>query len=318
MKTTIFLSHYHQDKEIAQAIANTVARITLGQIETWFSNDASGSGGINPGDVWFNSVKSRLESCSAIIALVTPSSIHRPWIYFESGFAAHKGCDVVPLCVGIDSLNDLPFPLAMYQAYQLAHYDSIKTFFNKLLTKFAIPFDEEMGKPVLGRFISEITKLLQENPLDKPKNPNDYIVEQIKEHIDRRMIELSQSKKETEKPEEHREITYSVPITIKFPNFNVSESLMISSDRSLQSVLDDIFFMLSPRVKPFTYLVSWILLETTRHKRLIVKEIYDTLPANVVFRHGTKWVALPLDKPYSALDSSTSAGLDRLISHVEE
>src|SRR5689334_15402317 len=98
MGTKLFLSHDHRDKALAQVIARTLSRITLNQLEVWFSSDTSPSGGIPPGKMWFSEIKSQLDCSKALLALLTPNSLTRMgWLLFESGLAvANVNCDVVP------------------------------------------------------------------------------------------------------------------------------------------------------------------------------------------------------------------------------
>jgi TIR domain-containing protein len=132
----LFLSHDTRDRERAAILARMISRVSLGQIAVWHSSDQSASGGLVPGHVWLDEIRNRLEASKAVVVLLTPTSLSRPWILFESGFgAAQKHCDVIPVCVGVDRLGDVPFPLAMYQSYQLSDYESLKRFTEKLTRK---------------------------------------------------------------------------------------------------------------------------------------------------------------------------------------
>ena len=118
----IFLSHDHRDKGIAEALARTLSRITLSQLNVWFSSDSSHLGGMQPG-VWLDQIREHITGSKAIISLLTPHSISRPWLLFETGFAASlTECEVIPISVGIDSRSDIPFPLGMYQVFVITDY----------------------------------------------------------------------------------------------------------------------------------------------------------------------------------------------------
>jgi len=80
-----FISHYGGDKNIAELFSNALRRITLEQISPWFSSDDNRGGGLRPGDIWFNQILDRITQSKAVVSLLTPNSINRPWIYFESG-----------------------------------------------------------------------------------------------------------------------------------------------------------------------------------------------------------------------------------------
>src|SRR4051794_6043831 len=133
-----FLSHFSEDKEIAELIANILKRVSLEQIQPWYSSDSSPTGGLNPGSQWFAEILSKLKSSSALIAIITPNSISRPWLYFESGIAqAVENCEVIPVCVGI-SKEKVYSPLGAYQIYQLSDYRALRDFIGKLLNKFSV------------------------------------------------------------------------------------------------------------------------------------------------------------------------------------
>ena len=157
MSHNFFISHYSKDKPIAELFSNALRRITLEQINPWFSSD--NLGGLKPGDIWFNRIISKINQSKAVVSLLTPNSINRPWIYFESGIGqALENCEVIPVCIGLKRDSILP-PLGLYQCYQLNDYRSVVDFFSKLLALFEIKFDEEMSKGVIEKFVSDISKI---------------------------------------------------------------------------------------------------------------------------------------------------------------
>src|ERR1044071_6009318 len=92
----IFISHDARDAEIAGMLGRVLSRITLGQIETWHSSDGSSGGGIRPGSVWLDDIRRRLQESKALVALLTPRSVSKPWLLFEAGFAAaNQNCEVI-------------------------------------------------------------------------------------------------------------------------------------------------------------------------------------------------------------------------------
>jgi PAS domain S-box-containing protein len=149
MAPKIFLSHVSSDEKIAKVLANTLSRISLDQISMWFSSDPSPAGGIKPGQVWVEEIKSRLVASHATLVLLTPNSLHRPWLYFESGygFSNRKG-HVIPVCLGM-KLSEVPLPLAIFQCYEINDFDSLSRFCKKLFALLHIRFDEEMSSGIL-------------------------------------------------------------------------------------------------------------------------------------------------------------------------
>lgn len=300
MQRKIFISHNSGDEPTAKILATALSRITLNQITTWFSSDKTPSGGIQPGAVWLDDIREKLLESKAVVVLLTPSSIKKPWILFESGFgAANKNCDVISVCIGI-ALDKVPFPLAMYQTFQLSDYASLSKFFSKILNRYKITYDEEMSKPVLKETISSLIKAV---PLNK-ENENKEVsvkeaVEDIKQHIDRKLVGFISSQNDS--PVE----LYSVPLFINFPNLKSNQSIEIESSTTVQNVLDSIFFMLDDIVKPYTYLEKWVLTERKVGVKLIIREVAYKVPASFIFTPSSKWEANPLDTPYSAPDSSS-------------
>src|SRR5688572_29654619 len=189
----LFLSHAHSDKAVAMEIANLIDRVTLQRINVWYSSDDNARGGIGAGEGWLASIRARLEGSRAVVTLVTPQSVSRPWIYFESGFgAAHGELEVIPVCVGLDKTGDIPAPLNTYQAFQLSDTTSMNLFLRKLLAKFDVPFDEAMAnvavEPAVRLILETVSKQAQREKVREELSPKDLLLE-IKEHIDRRFIE---------------------------------------------------------------------------------------------------------------------------------
>jgi TIR domain len=310
MGSKIFLSHDHQDDELARVLAIAISRITLRQLEVWFSSDESAMGGIRPGKLWIEETRTQLNQSKAIIILITPTSLNRPWTLFEGGFgAAIPDCDVIPLCIGM-STNEVSFPLAMYKCYQLADYESLKNFTSKLLQRYQINFDEEMAKPVLERAISDFTRFTQTiNEKAKPFQINlaDLSTE-IKQHIDRRMIELverqqTQSPTQSSRPRERDNLSYTVPISINFSDFKRQQFLEIGSRTTVQDILDNVYYMIDKRVEPFQYMRTWIIREVKHSVNLVIREVGDLIPAKFIFTAATEWEVVELSEPYKSSDS---------------
>lgn len=160
MVQQVFLSHDHHDGPLAKVIAETVSRISLAQVEIWFSSDPSPFGGIKPGKRWIDEIESHLSSSCVILVLLTPNSIHRPWVYFESGYGFYsQKCQVIPLCLGL-ALADMPYPLAIFQGFQLNDFESLTGFCKKFFEQLQVRFDEEMASPILRLAADKLSALL--------------------------------------------------------------------------------------------------------------------------------------------------------------
>lgn len=123
-------------------------------------------------------------------------------------------------------------------------------------------------------------------------------------HIDRRFVELGRSLElrfgsEAERPIEIP--AYSVALRIRFGSSDERQVLAIQPGAAVEDVLDNVFFMLKPRVPPFSYLEKWALLAVGGSLRepLIVHGLSRRVPAHVVFVPGSEWQAVPLERPYA-------------------
>lgn len=306
MPHQIFLSHDSRDRKKAQAVAQVLQRLTLGQIAVWHSSDDGPDGGIRPGQVWLDEIRNRIAGSRAVVVLLTPRSLSKPWLLFEAGFgAAQQNCAVVPICIGIDSAADVPFPLAMYQAFQLADYASLRRFVEKLLALHQIPFDEVMAKPVLQEAVAALTQP-DDGHAEKPRVPLDVSLadafDNLREYFDRRFAQVLSATSETSSPSSaSSRYNIAVDLNLKAETSQL-QHVEIGSDTSVQDVLDNIYFMLNGEVDARTYLEQWVLRDLGTTEHLIVREMQYRIPAMNVFRIGSKWAVIKLPRPYTLTD----------------
>jgi hypothetical protein len=306
MPHKLFLSHDSRDREKAQAISQALQRLTLGQIVVWHSSDDGPSGGLRPGQVWLDEIRRQIAESRAVVVLLTPQSLHRPWLFFEAGFgAAQADCAVIPVCVGIDSVADVPFPLAMYQAFQLADYDSLKRFVEKLLPMHQIPFDEAMARPVLQDAVAALTK----EPSGQPHAPAAQAdptlattMDTLREYLDRRFAQLmSHPADRGASPASGLRYNVAIDLDLTSETLRV-QHVEIGPDTSVQDVLDNIYFMLNGEVGARRYLEEWVLRDLGTKEHLVMREIASRVPAMNVFHAGSKWAVIKLPRPYTATD----------------
>lgn len=113
----VFISHCHADMDIARVIASNISKLSMDKLEFWYSSDPRPTGGMEAGDIIFNKIIECINNSIATIVLLTPRSINRPWIYFESGMAQNKqNKEVIPVCVGINR-DSIRSPLINYPCY---------------------------------------------------------------------------------------------------------------------------------------------------------------------------------------------------------
>jgi len=112
-KINIFISHISEDKDIAFALKQLLESLFQDKIQLFISSDIES---IPLGYEWFSRIKTGLLSSDIAIVLISPESLQRPWINFESGAVWIQGKPVIPLCFAGQDQEKLPPPLSQLQA----------------------------------------------------------------------------------------------------------------------------------------------------------------------------------------------------------
>lgn len=132
-KPVIFISHASTDKPVAHVIKLEIEIVFGDNVEVFVS---SLPGSIEPGSDWLKPIQKKLDEATIVIVLITPISIHRPWIWFEIGASWMKMIEkkrkIYPLCAPETELSSLPEPLSRLQALSLGKAEDIKLFFKSL------------------------------------------------------------------------------------------------------------------------------------------------------------------------------------------
>ncbi len=136
-KPVIFISHASTDKPIADILKTEIDRVFANGVHVFAS---SVPGVLKPGGDWLNQIKDNLENAKAVIVLITPVSINRPWIWFEvvaswSRMLEGSG-QIYPLCAPEIDFLDLPEPLNRLHAMSLGKAEHVRLFFKTLCDQF--------------------------------------------------------------------------------------------------------------------------------------------------------------------------------------
>lgn len=148
-KSTVFISHITQEKEVAIAFKELIEASFLGMIEVFVSSDDHS---ISMGQKWLDSITDSLKSCSIEIVLCSPESIKRPWINFEAGAGWIRDIPVIPLCHSGMEPSKLPVPLNLLQAATANQVSSLNLIFPVL----AKAIDSKTPKVDFTDFIAKV------------------------------------------------------------------------------------------------------------------------------------------------------------------
>lgn len=112
----VFISHVHEDKQVADAFAVLIQDVTAGSVPTYSSSATAGDQGIKYGTEWFQWIRTRVDAADHVVAILTPNSLGRPWILFEAGLGkAGPSGSVFGIAVGISVAAASVGPFAIFQ-----------------------------------------------------------------------------------------------------------------------------------------------------------------------------------------------------------
>lgn len=114
-KPLIFISHITEEKEIAQALKDSVESTFLRMVEVFVSSSPTS---IKVGRKWLDGITDALKACKVEIILASPESIKRPWINFEAGGGWVRDIHVIPICHSGMTPDRLPAPLGSLQSVE--------------------------------------------------------------------------------------------------------------------------------------------------------------------------------------------------------
>lgn len=115
----VLISHYHEERALADAWKELLKSTSLGAIEAWYSSDSHAAGGMTIGIEWRDQLHEKLAESNFILAIQTPTSAGRPWIMWECGVASgiDKERGIIPIIYSMKP-GELANPISSYQLYQ--------------------------------------------------------------------------------------------------------------------------------------------------------------------------------------------------------
>lgn len=160
----LFLSHAADDATFANVLTDKL-RASKASLKIFV---ASRPGDISSGEEWLARIGKELQEADAYVVLLTPTSVKRPWIWFESGAAWMTGRGLIPVTAGGLVKGDVPLPLGAYQALALESPDDVIQLGRALGVNIENP-------DAFCRLVGEISQLRQETLAQsadsRPLNP---------------------------------------------------------------------------------------------------------------------------------------------------
>ena len=119
-RKSIFLSHIHEENDLAILIQKTIGDEFSGFVDVFVSSDSKS---ILAGTNFLKQIEGALLNASGAIFLISPRSVQRNWINFELGAVWIRGLGeaiipAIPFCHSGLALENLPSPLNNLNAIQ--------------------------------------------------------------------------------------------------------------------------------------------------------------------------------------------------------
>lgn len=165
-KAVVFVGHAETDKPIASLLKETIDRLLHKKVSVFVS---SVPGVIGVGKDWLDEIETNLATAKIAIPIMTPTSITRPWIWFELGASWFKMRDgnllILPACVAELNKDQLPEPLGRLQAVSFGNREETVVFFDTICKEFGVEMD---SKDEVDFFLSNLPKYseLKVDPAD--------------------------------------------------------------------------------------------------------------------------------------------------------
>jgi tetratricopeptide (TPR) repeat protein len=176
----IFISLTHQDTAIAEALCDTLKTLFGDFLRVHFSTSKELAAGIMSGEDWFQWIVDRVKECDFALILVTPSSVHKPWILWEAGAVAGAALAseqgglrrVRPLVYQI-ATDQIPSPIrdSKVQFRRGDRFDDVKTLLREILNDYRNELSgdrvSEFGEKIneaLNAYLARVKKSLLDAP----------------------------------------------------------------------------------------------------------------------------------------------------------
>lgn len=158
----LFISHIHEEREIAKAIRDELRACFGAQVEVFLAED------IPLGTNWFDQIKTALETSSVLLVLFSKYSSSRPWINIEAGYGVIAGKQVIPICHLGFSKADLPVIYGLLQAVDLLDTKDVGRLLDQIAR--ATQAGQFLGDKTaaISRWIEKVSDAVRSTPRFRP------------------------------------------------------------------------------------------------------------------------------------------------------
>lgn len=134
-KPLIFISHIHEDAEIAYCLKAFLDDSFLEFFDVFVSSDGAS---IRVGENWSAAIETALKRSELVLVLVSPGALERRWIYFEAGGAYFAGKRVIPICCRDARISQVGAPLNWLQAITGSETNSAQRLIDEIASFFEV------------------------------------------------------------------------------------------------------------------------------------------------------------------------------------
>ena len=195
----IFISHTHSDEAIATALDVAISELFGRDVLEVVYSTKKGRGGIQAGEDWYAWITRQVRESRVALVVFTSASIHKPWLYWESGAVygsalADAPTDVRrvrPVLVGLRK-SDVPSTFPTTQAIHGDQPDDMEA----LLLGLFDDFDGVVGRHVLleaGKKLPAVLETyletVQRAVRQAPLAPTEETVQEWCSRLDRLRVE---------------------------------------------------------------------------------------------------------------------------------
>lgn len=167
----VFVSHASEDVPLADAFRELIQDVSAGLIPTYSSSSRDPASGIAYGDDWFQWIEDRIRESGNVVALITPISVGRPWILFETGFGrAIEGVKVFGLRLGTSGEDAYVGPFKAFQNSG-SDPDELLKLCRQLFEGTACQPRDEMLRTLIEQFRSKVDEHFKQVKVS-PKRAN--------------------------------------------------------------------------------------------------------------------------------------------------